>query len=90
MAVRRRRQVEFVAGAEAALTSPAAERRIEVDAVAASAVGIGLVFLAFGLGALVEAEGDGAAGWIAPFLLVAVGVAVVALAVVWRRDGERA
>ena len=51
---------------------------------------IGLVFLAFGLGALVEAEGDGAAGWIAPFLLVAVGAAVVGLAVVWRRDGDGA
>ena len=48
---------------------------------------VGLVFLAFGLGALVEAEGDGAAGWIAPFLLVAVGAGVVGLALVWRRDG---
>ena len=51
---------------------------------------VGLAFLAFGLGALVDAEGDGAAGWIAPFLLVAVGAAVVALAVVWRRDGDGA
>ena len=51
---------------------------------------IGLVFLAFGLGALVEAEGDGAAGWIAPFLLVAVGAGVVGLAIVRRRDGDGA
>ena len=51
---------------------------------------IGLVFLAFGLGALVQAEGDGAAGWIAPVLLVAVGAGVVGLAVVRRRDGDGA
>ena len=58
--------------------------------VRAFPLALGLAFLAFALGALVEAEGDGAAGWIAPFLLVAVGAGVVGLAVVWRgeRDGH--